>query len=166
MNIFAVSPYPSECAKALDDKRLVKMVLETAQILTTAAILNGATNLTYKPTHKNHPCVKWAAKNKMTGIWLFLHFQYLLAEYKFRFGKDHACSKLTDELSNTGEFFNGWDHEPFPNCTTNKAKGISFKHIEDVHEAYRLYLNARWKTDKIKPKWTNREKPSWANYED
>jgi hypothetical protein len=29
----------------------------------------------------------------------------------------------------------------------------SFKHEKDVHLAYRLYLDERWKTDKIPPKW-------------
>jgi len=63
MNIFVVSPDTMECAKALDDLRLNKMIIETAQLLSTAMRVQGYTgNDIYKSTHVNHPCAVWARR--------------------------------------------------------------------------------------------------------
>lgn len=161
MNIFVVSSDPYECSLILDDRRLNKMILETAQILSTAAHLNGA-KTTYKPTHKNHPCVRWATKERSNYYWLWVYFCHLDLEYKHRFNKVHKSSELIEELQNSMYFIEDTKSmDEFPNCTVNKEKGISFKHVENVHDAYKMYLNARWKTDKIKPKWTNRNPPEF-----
>ena len=61
MNIFVTSNCPKLSAQALDNKRVVKMVLETAQLLSTAIFINSTItydNL-YKPTHVKHPCTIW-----------------------------------------------------------------------------------------------------------
>lgn len=159
MNIFIPSNNQKDCVISLDDKRLVKMVLETAQILSTVASLNKY-NVTYKPTHVNHPCVKWTAESNDNYWWLYTYFALICGEYTYRFDKVHKCTQLLNELAvsipNKGM-------TDFVNCTSNKDKGISFKHISDVHEAYRLYLNSRWVTDTRKPMWTKREKPKWAS---
>ena len=65
MNIFVISQNPDECAQALDDLRLNKMILETAQLLSTAIRFHGYTgNLAYKATHINHPCSIWARTSR------------------------------------------------------------------------------------------------------
>jgi len=62
MNIFAISADPIQCAQALDDKRLNKMIVETCQILCAALHLTnrGSQNL-YKAAYLRHPIVLWVA---------------------------------------------------------------------------------------------------------
>ena len=67
MNIFVVDIDPSKAAQSLCDKHVVKMVLETAQILST---ISGGP---YRPTHANHPCVLWAGATKRNYLWLVEH---------------------------------------------------------------------------------------------
>ena len=65
MNIFVTSNCPILSAQALDNKRVVKMVLETAQVLSTAIFINSGITYDgiYKPTHLKHSCTIWAAVN-------------------------------------------------------------------------------------------------------
>ena len=65
MNIFALSNDPHEAAQMQCDKHVVKMTLETAQILSTVHHLHGCifADQMYKATHKSHPCTLWAAEN-------------------------------------------------------------------------------------------------------
>ena len=160
MNIFASDSHARTAAINLDDKRLVKMVLETAQILSTAIHLNNG-QATYKPTHIKHPATLWTARNKENYAWLFHHFVSLLNEYTYRYEKSHKCASLGNELLKGILLIPEGKLEPFANCTTNKEKGISFKHVIDPVEAYRAYLSARWDTDTRPPRWTNRTKPEW-----
>ncbi len=83
MNIFASSPCPTQSALNLDDRRLVKMVLESAQLLST--IRGGP----YKPTHINHPSTLWAKEYPENTKWLYLHFLALAEEYRRRFNRTH-----------------------------------------------------------------------------
>jgi len=137
MNIFATDPCPIKCAQYLDDKRVVKMCLETAQILSTVC------GEGYRPTHKNHPVVKWAKDNYG---WTLEHFMALSNEYYLRYGKIHKCNSLLKTfIDNRIETLG----TPFVNCTT-------YKHIPDVHMAYKLYLNDKWDTDKREPTWYRR----------
>ena len=65
MNIFVTSNCPKLSAQALDNKRVVKMVLENAQLLSTAIFINSDIiyNRLYKPTHLKHLCTIWAAES-------------------------------------------------------------------------------------------------------
>jgi hypothetical protein len=163
MNIFAISKDPKECASYLDDKRLNKMILETAQILSTALIRLGYSDdreLLYKPTHQNHPCILWACKSYRNYHWLLSYGFYLHSERSKRFPNkpDHksvetlkSCSAI---IYHNLELFTAVPLTPFPNCAANQSLGISYKHMDDVHMAYKLYLNDRWDMDKIEPRWT------------
>lgn len=165
MNIFISDDNYKNCAQALDDKRLVKMVLETTQLLSTAVNECGGT-APYKSTHKNHPCSVWARQTKGNFLWLLKHAYALANEYTKRFDKVHKCEHIIRLIDNEClvECLPDGPLTPFPNCTTNKTKGFSFKHITNVTEAYKQYLNARWATDTRKPVWTGRSKPTWANF--
>ena len=149
MQIFVTSECPQACARYLDDKRVVKMVLESAQILSTVMHLLGSQRAPYRATHEQHPCVQWAAASYDNFQWLYHHFQELLSEYKARYDKTHACEKhlavfsqfmdepcywLTDKLT------------PFVNCTL-------FKDEPDVFTAYRRCLYRKWATAKRLPTW-------------
>lgn len=152
MNIFATSKCPVKSAKYLDDKRVVKMCLESAQMLATAAAYHGGA-VTYKPTHKNHPCTVWAGQSRKNYLWLHSHFCALLSEYTSRYGKVHGCAKYKYELFQAAKAVPDGNITKFANCAANASVGVSYKHVEDVHMAYKLYLSDRWETDKRVPTW-------------
>jgi hypothetical protein len=151
MNIFASDACPIKSAKFLDDKRVVKMVLESAQMLSTALHCVGADS-PYKPTHKNHPCSIWARNTKKNYIWLYKHFIALLQEYTNRYGKIHKCAEHKQAFINGRKYIPSGELQPHPNCARNKEYNIDYSNLE-VHEAYVRYLKARWKTDKRTPTW-------------
>lgn len=71
MNIFVLDPNPAVAASYHCDQHLHKMILESAQIVSTAMIARefGIPGL-YKPTHINHPCTKWAAESNHNILWI------------------------------------------------------------------------------------------------
>jgi len=98
MNIFALHNSAILAASYHSDRHVVKMTLETAQILSTVHHLHGnGEAVKYKPTHPNHPCVKWAAESRTNYLWLCDLGKALAAEYTKRYGKKHACSDLFRE---------------------------------------------------------------------
>lgn len=148
MQIFVTSPSPMRCAQVLDDKRVVKMCLETCQIMSTAMYLNGYKG-PYKSTHRNHPCVKWAAESADNFAWLYVHWVWLLAEYTRRYDRRHACEQFYDTFNwYINELRDGVYIETVPefvNCTPYKDK--------DVFMAYQLYLGDKWEADRRPPTW-------------
>lgn len=103
MNIFAVDQDPVVAARSLHDRHVVKMILETNQMLSTAIQVNDylgmqfrrfiaeeripieALGLFYKPTHENHPCNIWTRASLGNFAWLTVHGYALMAEYHRRF---------------------------------------------------------------------------------
>lgn len=162
MNIFVSDECPKLSALNLDDKRLIKMILETAQLLSTAIIVNGG-SAPYKATHLKHPATIWTAKSKGNFQWLLNHGLELSNEYSYRFNKQHKSLEVFNYIieNNLINHIPNGDLETFANCTANESKGISFKHINDPVLAYREYLVARWNTDTRLPKWTGRNNPEW-----
>lgn len=155
MNIFITSNDPRECAEYLDDKRVVKMVLETAQMLSTAVRSVGI-DAGYKATHANHPCNQWVRESKQNFHWLYLHGIALADEYHTRYGKQHKSFPLIVELGQYANKFPSKGLTKFANCAANKQLGINYKDMQDVTVAYQLYLNDRWDNDKRKPTWSGR----------
>jgi hypothetical protein len=152
VNIFVTSDCPVECAKNLDDKRVVKMVLETAQMLCTA--LNLANQKTpYKSTHANHPSNMWARSTRSNWVWLWNHGVALCSEYTSRYGRVHKCESVIKSLFKLKAFIPEGPLTPFANCAANKSIGVDYKHVKNTTLAYQLYLNDRWKADKRKPTW-------------
>lgn len=152
MNIFVTSPCPKESAKFLDNSRVVKMTLETAQMLCSAFYeLDSNTNdnitVPYKNTHRNHPCTVWARSSKDNYHWLLEHGMALCNEYTSRYSKIHkseAVIRWCKENSNK-LIFKIETTTPFVNCTTYDNNNVFI--------AYKNYLKDKWKTDKRKPKW-------------
>jgi len=152
MNIFYSSKNPMICAKRLDNKRVVKMCLETTQILCTVCNEKGF-QMPYKSTHKHHPCILWAGESFNNFYWLWQHGFELCIEYTRRYGKNHKCLSILYKIRN---IICQLPFEPIgftepPNCTT-------FKHIKDTRKAYKLYLKEKWKNDKITPRWYKNER--------
>ncbi len=98
LNVFVLDPDPRIAASYLCDKHVVKMALETAQILSTVSWMQGRP-APYKPTHKGHPCVKWAAQAHGNWAWLKEHGIGISLEYTKRYGKQHASQKVIEEVT-------------------------------------------------------------------
>lgn len=154
MNIFVVDPNPEVCAKALDDLRLNKMILETAQLLSTALRVRHTSMPVYKSTHVNHPCSIWTRENKSNYSWLLKYFNALLMERIARTGKGHKSSALWIYFADGVKLMPDGEMTPFANCTPHKNTG--------TFDAYKLTLKDKWASDKRQPTWKNGYKPTWA----
>lgn len=92
MNIFMLDADPVKAAQYQHDRHVVKMTLETTQLLATAfRILGVGENWMYQSTHPNHPCAVWTRERKANAHWLARHGVALAEEYTYRYGKHHAC---------------------------------------------------------------------------
>lgn len=154
MNIFFTSPDPTECAEYLDDKRVNKMILETAQMLSTALRLSGYSgDDVYKPTHANHPSNVWIRSSKANYEWAINHLKALGLEKQRRTGKGHKSLDLLEVFIKNKHLIKEGPLTPFANCAANKELNLDFKCLTDVHKAYKLYLKQRWLNDKKIPLW-------------
>ena len=104
MNIFYLHKDPREAARLQYNKHVVKMILESAQMLCTAHHCYGdkwqKENVPYKQAHLNHPSTIWARRSKATYMWLYKHMMGLGYEYWLRYGKQHlSISKCSMFLS-------------------------------------------------------------------
>ena len=163
MNIFALSRCPMQSAWWLDDIRKNKMILESAQMLSTAVrVLCPDTDLqVYKVAYLNHPCTIWARQSRDNFKWLLSHMSHLWLQK----GGEHGSARLIpqlDEYSSTGYFPNE-ELTPFANCARNLERGVDYSEHTDTHEAYRLYMNDRWKERNIALTWRWGKEPEWRN---
>ena len=96
MNIFAFDKCPMRSALWLDDIRKNKMILESAQMLSTAvrALCPDTTLEVYKTAYLNHPCSKWARQSRANFQWLLHHMSWL---YNQKSG-DHKSARLIPEI--------------------------------------------------------------------
>jgi hypothetical protein len=106
MNIFILNGDPDKIPALMCDQHVVKMILESAQLLSTVKTVYKS-QVTYKPTHVKHPCTIWVGASRHNYNWLFRHFCALLDEYKYRYKKDHKCVLLIDELKDCEMMDNG-----------------------------------------------------------
>ena len=160
MNIFFLDKRPDDAAEMHCDKHCVKMILEYAQMLSTAhRVLDGEgvhPDL-YKIAHKNHPSTIWTRSSKQHYDWLFRLFRMLSAEYSIRYSNGKfKVHKSWDKLGKILETApkniedNGWIDPP--QCMPDSCKD------DDVVRAYRNYYIqekssfAKWNYS-MKPKW-------------
>ena len=153
MNIFVTSSCPVKSAEYLDNKRCVKMLLESAQLLCTAVNVHGG-KAPYKTSHLNHPSNVWCRATRANWDWLFSHYLALCSEYTRRYGKIHKSSLIQSELISQRYLIPDGELTPFANCARNLSKGVDYTHEKDVTLAYQLYLSDRWETDAREPEWT------------
>jgi len=93
MNIFFLHRSAIICAAHHCDKHVVKMILESAQILSTVHNMNGK-ETTYKPTHQNHPSVQWVNQSRLHYMYVQELAVHLCREYRKRYGKEHKCEQM------------------------------------------------------------------------
>ena len=103
MNIFYLDKCPDKAARLQYNKHVVKMILESAQMLCTAHHCYGdkdqVENVPYKQAHLNHPSTIWTRRAKATYMWLYNHMIALGDEYKKRYGKTHlSITKCKEPL--------------------------------------------------------------------
>lgn len=183
MNIFVLDKDPSISAKYMCDKHVVKMILESCQLLSTAhRVLDGIKvetitsknrkytsykmkdpyvlgttipfeSFLYKSTMVNHPCSIWCRETSINYRWLAIHTISLIQEYTNRYSKTHASENLAY-----------WLEKNFP-------KNIKFGHLtpfalampdqykcSDAVLSYRkYYINEKSKF----AKWKNGNTPTW-----
>jgi len=166
MNIFWLNELLKKCAEEHCDKHIVKMILETAQLLYSAKHLvepnelwhSDVMKLTgrgpYRLTHKNHPCAKWAREcheNYMTLVTLGI---FLCKEYTFRYERRHATE------SHIWYLLNNPPKLPSVPGGTTRPIAISNKelHKDTVVESYRNYYIQEKSSF---AKWTKRSPPKW-----
>ena len=104
MNIFYLDKDPNKAARLQYNKHVVKMILESAQMLCTAHHCYGdkdqVENVPYKHAHLNHPSTIWTRRSKSTYMWLYNHMMALGDEYTKRYGKTHlSITKCKDFLA-------------------------------------------------------------------
>lgn len=156
MNIFVLDENCTFAAKYHCDKHLSKMILESAQMLSTACRYCGM-DVGYKSTHANHPCNKWVRESRSNFIWLWHLVDCLNDEWKHRFGhiKNHKSFEVAMNL-------------PFPNLPNRPLTSFAqampdrFKTNNSVI-AYRNYYKFKKYKFQQKNMWkyTKREEPLW-----
>lgn len=155
MNIFVLDMDLQACARAHYDRHVVKMCLEYAQILSTAARLRGFDHRGYKSTHVNHPCVQWATEPQ-NWSWLLRLAEALGAEYTERYGRIHASTTALLDLP--AELLNTWEGRyEIPH---NFALAMPEEyHRDDAVESYRAYYRGAkshlmaYRAPAVAPSW-------------
>ena len=155
MNIFATNINPQEAAQDLCDKHVVKMPLETAQLLSTAVqALYPKANDLYKPTHVNHPCTRWVLESVKNFKWLYFYGVAICEEYSYRYGKMHKSFFIIQRASHYIGVFPKTDNTKFVLAMPDKYK------CDDPIIAYKNYI-IHEKVKKFKFYYTKRNPPSW-----
>jgi hypothetical protein len=176
MNIFYLDSNPKMCAEMHCDKHVVKMIIEYAQLMSTAhRVLDGEEyfdktangrkikrwrmvdpkfeNGLMKASHVNHPSGVWVRASKQNYTWLLKMWLHLLSEYTHRYGKQHACEKYIDVLYSPPKNISDTSiTEPTPAMPDYcKVPGDSIVSYQ------KYYIN-----EKVRfARWTKREVPIW-----
>lgn len=157
MNIFYLDDDPRNAAQYACDKHVVKMILETAQLLSTAhhVLDNCAKEGLYKPTHQNHPSAVWVRQSHLHYEWLFEYWRHLHDEWAYRWRHSHVhkswrtCASTLKRLPHRVPI--GGFQQP-PLCMPPQY------HVPNAVSAYRDYY--AWEKRHIAT-WTRRPIPKW-----
>jgi len=183
MNIFYLDNNPEVCAKMHLDKHVVKMILEYAQLMSTAhRVLDGYEEIEkryvhgslparwrnvrvwthpdaymhkglMKASHVSHPSNVWLRQSKANYLWLCQMWLWLMKEYTHRYGKHHACENRVEYLMDAPKNI---PNMPFTEPTP--AMPDAYKVPGDSIKSYQNY----YIHDKVRfAKWTRREVPQW-----
>ena len=189
MNIFVLSENPYEAAWMQCDKHVVKMVTESAQMLSTAhRMLDGEMyteksangrnikrwrldddreDVLMKACHTGHPCTLWTMASKTNYHWHYQHYHGLAEEYEYRYGKKHgAFNRDTTIYKLLGKFpknISDGGQTPFALAMKNNpeciVEGYDKPRNAQDVQSYRNYYHT--KQDNFKMVWTKRDVPSW-----
>ena len=155
MNLFFLSKNPVAAAQMQCDKHVVKMILETAQMLCTAHHVNGSTldtDVLYKKTHVNHPSTVWCRTSTSNYTWAYDHFVALCDEYTHRYGKVHLTDTKLRELLKTVPTMSADAFTKAPKCMPTEYQTGSL---------IQSYQNYYYYTKRSFAKYTNRSVPAF-----
>lgn len=116
----------------LCDKHLVKMILESAQMLCTCNNEKG-NPAPYSSTHKNHPCNKWVRSSLGNYNWLLKHAEEMCREFKRRYKKNHKSCEVINWCKNNKPKIKNKKLTSFVQAIPNKYKQ------KNPVQAYRNY---------------------------
>ena len=175
MNIFVVDNNPVDAARSLCDKHIVKMPVESAQMLsTTHRVLDGteyielsANNrrirrwrldderegLLYKASFMGHPCTKWTMQSHSNYLWHTKHAMELCREYTRRYGRVHKSQEVIEYCEyHLPKNINKGTQTPFAMAMPDEYKE------NNAVQSYRNYYLG----EKVEiAKWKNAEIPYW-----
>ena len=124
MNIFYLHQNPEKAARYQYNKHVVKMILESAQMLCTAHHVYGnPDDAPYKQAHLNHPSTIWARESRPNYFWLYEHMIALGQEYTKRYSKIHTTiDKCRFALSFCPDGITSEQFTEPPQCMPDKYK--------------------------------------------
>ena len=154
MNIFILDKDVKKNAQYHCDKHVVKMILETAQLLCGVHHMTNQSNdqVPYKLSHKNHPCAIWARESMSNYLYLCELGLALCDEYTHRYGKSHKSLQVIL-----------WCVSNRPNLPekglTEFAKAMPEEYkVNSAVQSYRNYYRGAKAGFAV---WKNRETPKW-----
>lgn len=179
MNIFFLDKNEKIAAQNHCDKHVVKMILESVQMLITTYYISNNINSNkeikniselekifknfplkdnewnikyYKMTHINHPSTIWVRNSIENFNWLLKMSNYLCKEYTYRYWKTHKLEKVIQWMKKNKPKLAKKGLTEFPQAMPEKYKS------SDSIKSYREY----YKGDKVRfAKWTKRNPPNW-----
>lgn len=180
MNIFILNNDPVLAAQEQCDKHVVKMIVESAQMLSTVhRMLDGTMerrpsksgamlqywklhddreDIVYKACHFNHPSTVWTRESKANYDWHYKHFIGLCDEYTYRYGKVHSTdTKLRNHLAYSPNNIPMKGMTPFKLAMGSNPECM----FEDAVKSYRAFYHT--KQAKFNMAWTKRPQPKWFN---
>ena len=178
MNIFYISEDPVQAAQWMVDKHVVKMILESAQLLSTAhRLLDGEQvmgktktgrnakrwklhdnrdDVLYQATHINHPSASWCRESVENYNWLVEHLYGLLNEYTYRYEKTHKCfGELSYMLQSPPKNLTEYDMTTCPSAMAPEYV-VSSDPVYNYRNYYKMgktHLHS----------WKKRNPPEWMN---
>ena len=165
MNIFAIEGDVEtgeidwvKSAQSQDNLRVVKMILESCQILSTVLNEQGL-DAPYRSFNPKHPSCLWAAESAANFMNLALHCEAMITEYGKRFGKTHKCAAVLNKIISM------FDADLFPTtkCTPLRlAMPDEFRSDNPVVSYRKFYASKprlRYPLDKI-PAWLTKYRGS------
>lgn len=187
MNIFVLNNDPVIAAQTQCDKHVVKMIVESAQMLCTAhRLLDGTMEETkkmvagsspvrwrkgkywrlanpdkdvkfYKAVHMHHPCTLWTMETLENYEWHYRHFIALCDEYELRYGKVHATRRKLADALRA--LPKNISHGAITPFRLAMKSNPECQHTDDPVRSYREFYQT--KQSRFKMKWTKREVPNW-----
>jgi len=154
MNLFILDNDMTKSARAHVDKHVVKMPVEAAQIVCAVAHEFGYLDTPYRPTHRNHPCVRWAAESQDNLTWVLEYLRAVSEEYAHRYGREHASTQIWHWATRRAVPIDlpAFGLTPHVQCMPEQYRRT------DVVEAYRAYYRGE---KQHLAKWARRGEPPW-----
>lgn len=151
MNIFFLSENATEAAQAQCNRHVVKMIVESAQLLSTCYVSDKY----YRHTHFNHPCAKWVRESKTNYLWLLSHGLALCNEYTFRYNRNHATARILIKMACNMPYIEDIGLTPPALAMPDEFKIYPYNPVL----SYRAYY--RYKQRTIDFRYTRRQMPDW-----